>query len=328
MLARRTTHVCLLVVFGIHSIHVLGQDKVLSSLVQTSLFGQGQIFVGRIAGPIKSPLEGEALPTVPVTIDEYLRGVKVVGGKIDLMVDGTADTALRPPVWLGVEVRPGRQILVVMPAVAGLRYPSRVLDLDSADGKILLPIVRRIIAADYHPPEERKQKLTEALNDPSPLVRDFAKYRLRTHPEPVELEGIQKFNAKVDAAFVGSVDDRIAAIKELASHVYDDSKPDGQVSPYVRFALIQLAGDPNPAVREEAIRDLNSRIFARGQSTEYLMRSVLHHEQREKLLAQLRKDLRDEPGYADDAGQLLCAVDRTADSRCTPRGFKAQSPRK
>ena len=152
--------------------------------------------------------------------------------------------------------------------------------------------------------------------------------RLRTHPEPVELEGIQKFNAKVDAAFVGSVDDRIAAIKELASHVYDDSKPDGQVSPYVRFALIQLAGDPNPAVREEAIRDLNSRIFARGQSTEYLMRSVLHHEQREKLLAQLRKDLRDEPGYADDAGQLLCAVDRTADSRCTPRGFKAQSPRK
>lgn len=157
MLARRTTRVCLFVVFGIHSIYMLGQDKVLSSLVQASLFGQGQIFVGRIAGPIKSPLEGEALPTVPVTVDEYLRGVKVVGEKIDLMVDGTAYTALRPPMWLDVEVRPGRQILVIMPAVAGLRYPSRVLDLDSADGKILLPIVRRIIAADYHPPEERKE---------------------------------------------------------------------------------------------------------------------------------------------------------------------------
>ncbi len=326
MLARRTTRVCLFVVFGIHSIYMLGQDKVLSSLVQASLFGQGQIFVGRIAGPIKSPLEGEALPTVPVTIDEYLRGTKIVGGKIDLMVDGSYDS-LRPSKWLGVEVKPGRKILVVG-RFGGENLPARVLDLDSPDGKILLPIVRRIIAADDNPPEERKQKLTEALNDPSPLVRDFAKYRLRTHPEPVELEGIQKFNAKVDAAFVGSVDDRIAAIKELASDVYDDSKPDGQVSPYVRFALIQLAEDPNPAIREEAIRDLNSKIFARGQSTEYLMRSVLYHEQREKLLAQLRKDLRDEPGYADDAGQLLCAVDRTADSRCAPRGFKGQSPRK
>ena len=208
---------------------------------------------------------------------------------------------------------------------AGTNYPTRVLDLDSSDGKTLLPAVRRIIAADDQLPQERKRKLTEALNDSSPLVRDFAKYRLRTHPEAVDLERVQKFNATVDAAFVGRVEDRLQAIKELAASVYDNFNPDGEVSPHVRFVLGELIMDPNPAIRREAIRALGAKIFARGQSPEHLTNVFRNSVQREKLLAQLRKDVQDQPSYADDAGQLLCAVDRTADSRCTPRGFRRAS---
>lgn len=316
----------LFLAFAFSSNYLVGQDTRLSNLTWSALLDQGQVFIGTIDGPLKPSISG-GLPTVEVRIEEYLRGVKIVGGKINLKVDSTVEMGLHPPRWLGTVVQPGRRILVVMSSSAGADYPERVLDLDSSDGKILLPIVRRILAADDRPPQERKTELTKALNDPSSIVRKFAEYRLRTHPQPTEIEGVEKFNATIDAAFTGNTQDRVAAIKKLADDVYDASKPNGVVSPHIRYVLAQLLLDSNPTVREESIIELSRKVFAVGAPSVQMMNEVKNNpELKAKLVAQLKKDVDERPSYAEQAGQLLCVMDRNADQRCTARGFNNKLP--
>lgn len=260
----------------------------------------GAIVLGKIASV---QLEAEDADyesgTVTIEVTEKLRGSDV-STALDFPFAWSDPKSPRfifsrmkgpPPTGFG-GIRPsaGREVLAFLaPRKPTSVPPLEVLDI-GAGGSIWVPLVRRAIAIDQLPVEERTQSLLEGLSDPTEFTRDVAMHGLmqgsqcRTGTTCRE----KAIAILTQRARAGLESERIRSMGWLFQYLYDPSAKNTRSNRQIVSSFFTLVTDPDQNIRRAAIVQLDNVFFSGANWTPEI--STLEIPSRTEIISELEKE--------------------------------------